>query len=473
MKKVFISGDFNILHPGHIRLLRFAKECGDYLIVGLNNHCAEASKLLMPLDTRKEALHSLKYVDEVMTIDGSVDSVIKKIKPHIVVKGKEFESLSNIEKTVLESYGGKLIFSSGEAFFSYKELGQENNLVQKNIVMPEDFLLRNKISKNSLIELIIKMQSINVVVIGDLIVDEYINCETLGVSQEDPTIVVSPVDSSKYIGGAGIVSSHASKLGGNVEFLSVAGMDENRDFAISILKSTGVESFLLRDDERPTTLKQRYRCRGKTLLRVSKLHQNSISLELQNQIFQKIEKIYKEKKVHLLVFSDFNYGCLPQPLVEKLISLAKGNGTVVIADSQSSSQMGDISRFKGLSLLSPTEYEARASLKNREDGLVVLAEKLGTSANSKNVFLKLGKDGLIIHSRGTKGWSTEQINALNSRPVDVAGAGDSMLVTAGMALACGGSIWEAAVLGSLSAAIQVDRVGNLPISRKDLLHYLE
>jgi bifunctional ADP-heptose synthase (sugar kinase/adenylyltransferase) len=167
----------------------------------------------------------------------------------------------------------------------------------------------------------------------------------------------------------------------------------------------------------------------------------------------------------LLVFSDFNYGCLPQQLVENLIKKAKSSKIYLAADSQSSSQVGDIGRFKGVNLITPTEHEARISTRNREDGLVVLAEQLRQDSNVENVLLKMGEEGLLVHARGvkTEDWVTDRIEALNTMPKDVAGAGDSLLISAAMVLASGGSIWEAACIGSLAAGIQVGQVGNTPI----------
>jgi bifunctional ADP-heptose synthase (sugar kinase/adenylyltransferase) len=174
----------------------------------------------------------------------------------------------------------------------------------------------------------------------------------------------------------------------------------------------------------------------------------------------------------LLVFSDFNYGCLPQALVEQIIDLVTGSGVILAADSQSSSQTGDISRFKGMDLITPTEREARISTRSREDGLVILAEKLRQDAVAKNIFLKLGEDGLFIHAGSSEGMGTlfnDRISALNSISKDVAGAGDSLLITSAMSLASDGSIWEAACLGSLAAAVQVGRVGNTPLTIEELL----
>jgi sugar/nucleoside kinase (ribokinase family) len=127
-----------------------------------------------------------------------------------------------------------------------------------------------------------------------------------------------------------------------------------------------------------------------------------------------------------------------------------------------------------MDLITPTEREARISTRNREDGLVVLAEQLRQQAGANNVLLKLGEEGLLIHAGMDKrdDWLTDRVDALNSAPKDVAGAGDSLLITSAMALACGATIWEAACLGSLAAAVQVGRVGNTPLCVEELLQEL-
>ena len=144
------------------------------------------------------------------------------------------------------------------------------------------------------------------------------------------------------------------------------------------------------------------------------------------------------------------------------------------ADSQSSSQVGDISRFQGMDLLTPTEREARISTRNIEDGLVVLAEALRQQSAAHNILLKLGEEGLLIHAGNGKGddWLTDRVGGLNAAPRDAAGTGDSLLITSALTLASGGNIWEAACLGSLAAAVQVGRVGNTPMRSKELLQEL-
>jgi sugar/nucleoside kinase (ribokinase family) len=124
-------------------------------------------------------------------------------------------------------------------------------------------------------------------------------------------------------------------------------------------------------------------------------------------------------------------------------------------------------------LLTPTEREARLSLRDIESGLVVIAENLRKQANAQNILLKIGEEGVIVYSGNSSDWLTDRIPALNTQPVDVAGAGDSMLVSSSLALATGASIWEAAAIGSLAAAIQVSRIGNIPLHKDEILMALK
>jgi len=205
-------------------------------------------------------------------------------------------------------------------------------------------------------------------------------------------------------------------------------------------------------------------------LRVSHLHQSDINQKLQDQLIEQLEKIIGD--IDLLVFSDFNYGCLPDAVVKKMTEMAKNHQIYIVADSQSSSQIGDVSRYKDISLLTPTEREARIALYDHNSGLVVLAEKLRQKSNVKNILLKLGEEGVLIHAGNNKSseepFLTDRISALNNSPKDVSGAGDSMLITSAMILCIGGSIWDAALFGSVAAALQIGRLGNKPLKLQEL-----
>lgn len=474
-KTVLVSGHFNVIHPGHLRLLRFAKECGTYLTVAVESDRLAGQAAHVRQDLRLDGVQSNSYVDDAFIIDEPVEQVVARLKPDIVIKGKEHEGRANPEADVLKSYGGKLIFGSGEIAFSSLDLlkRESSDIDHAQFNVPKAYIERHRIHKSKLIDLIHSFSRQKILVLGDLIIDEYITCDPLGMSQEDPTIVVSPIDSSRFIGGSGIVAAHAAGFGASVSYISVSGEDEIRTFALDNMREAHVESMLYVDETRPTTLKQRYRSRGRTLFRVSHLHQGAISSGLQQAILERVEQLLPE--LDLLLFSDFNYGCLPQPMVEAICEMAVQHSIMIVADSQSSSQVGDISRFKGMHLITPTEREARISLRNQEDGLVVMAEKLRQQSSAENILLKLGEEGMLVHASdkaAESGFMTDRLGALNPSPKDVAGAGDSLFIVSSLVLTSGGSIWEAAYLGSMAAAIQVSRVGNVPLQMDELVKEL-
>jgi rfaE bifunctional protein kinase chain/domain len=469
MKKVFVSGDFNILHPGHLRLLKFAKESGDYLIVGVNSDAISTKGISQ--DIRLESVKSTSYVDEAFILDEPAAAYIEKHKPDVVVKGREFVHQQNPELDIIQSYGGKLLFSSGEiAFASVDLLKREYEALSFSVEHNERYISRHKIDFKRLEQIVEEFSSLNILVVGDTIVDEYITCEALGMSQEDPTVVVSPLFSDKFIGGAAIVASHAKTLGASVKFISVLGDDANYEYVQDRLDKLGIETFLAKDTTRPTTLKQRFRASTKTLLRVNHLKQHAISVDLEDGILESIRK--NISGVDLIIFSDFSYGVLTKNVIEQVIRYADEKNIMMVADSQSSSQVGDITKFKKMTLVTPTEREIRLSLNDFESGLVVLSENLSKVANSQYIFTTLGAEGIMIYNTNKDELLTDNIEALGKVVKDVSGAGDSLLTCSSMALAVGATIWQSAYLGSLAAAIQVSRIGNIPIEKDNILEEL-
>lgn len=465
----FVSGNFNVVHPGHLRLLNFAAECAEFLVVGV--HDGTAPDTFVEAELRLQGVQAIGVVDHAFTLPlGSVVDLIRALEPEVVVKGKEHESGDNPEKEAIEAYGGRLIFSSGEVVFSSLDVLQrefrERNV--SSIRKPMAFLARHRIEPPRLRSLVEAFAGLKVIVIGDLIVDEYVTCDPLGMSREDPTIVVTPIHTDRFVGGAGIVAAHARGLGANVRFFSLASDDAAMEFARERLKEHGVESHFVIDNSRPTTLKQRFRAGGKTLLRVSHLRQHDIGEE-QQEIFRDA-MMAELAGADLVIFSDFNYGCLPQRLVDEISAECERRSIRMAADSQASSQISNVSRFRNMRLITPTEYEARLAMRDSSSGLVILAESLRRQAAAQNVIITLGAEGALIQAdrNGRHNMATDQLPAFNTSPKDISGAGDSLLTCAAMALALDATIWEAAYLGSMAAACQVARIGNIPLTSAEL-----
>ena len=468
--RVFISGKFNVIHPGHIRLFRLGKELAESLHVALDIEGLSQEEI----DWRVNALRSIDIVDEVHTYTNDNATLILKIKPKIILKGREFRDKENPEKSLIENLGGKLVFGSGINFFSETEFIDKSEVVTglEAIQLPFDFMRRNNIGKD-IVEDFLKVTSrLSVCVLGDLIVDEYINCHPLGMSQEEPTIVVKAIDKKKFIGGAGIVAAHCSALGADTFLISAIGDDEPGAWAKKMVIEYSIKEDLIFDDSRPTTLKQRFRSGPQTLFKLTNLSQEIINTIIQDTIYDKFKSIVGQ--LDLLIFSDFSYGNLPAELVEKIVKLAKENNVLVAADSQSSSQVGNLSKFAGAFLVTPTEREARVELRDQSSGLVILVDDLRDYLKVKNVLLKLGPDGILIRGVGPKNdlLPTEQLEPSNRKPVDTSGAGDSVLAASALALAGGFDIYQSALLGSFIAGIQVGRLGNVPVGQKEILRYL-
>lgn len=464
---VFVSGNFNILHPGHLRLLKFASEVSGALVVGVNSD--DTAGVSMSQTLRLQGVEAIAAVAVAVALTEPPEDFVARLRPDIVVKGKEYADRFNPEQTVVESYGGRVVFSSGEVRFASKALlEREYSETQYSAIRkPADYPSRNGFRIADLAAVPPRFADLKVVVVGDLIVDEYISCDPLGMSQEDPTIVVTPIESKLFVGGAGIVAAHAHGLGAQTRYIAVCGEDDSARFAREELARHGVTADLFVDATRPTTRKQRYRALGKTLLRVNHLRQHSIEPEHQQRLFASTSAALADADI--LLFADYNYGCLPQPLVDALIKRANELGVMMAADSQASSQISDISRFRGMFLITPTEREARLALRDHEAGLAVVADKLQRAAQATNVVVTMGAEGLLIHAPQTGGYRAERLPAFNAAPKDVAGAGDSFFTCTALALRLGIDIWASAYLGSLAAACQVSRVGNLPLSTGELL----
>jgi rfaE bifunctional protein kinase chain/domain len=464
---IFVSGNFNIVHPGHLRLLNFARSCGDILLVGLFNDSAPG--VILAFEDRKATLLGLEAVTGVVGLSPhDLHHVIRILQPHTVVKGKEHEPFPNIEQEVVAEYGGHLIFSAGDRQFSSRDLLRREIQATGVLGLRADntFLREHGLTFSSMAKRVDKFAGSQVIVIGDLIVDEYIYCDPLGMSQEDPTIVVAPIESKKFVGAAGIVAAHLAGLGAKVRYFSVVGNDETCNFAQDLLHTYGVETSFISDDSRPTSLKQRYRVQNKTLLRVSYLRSHDVGPEYWSVLLGNIKDALLSADI--VVFSDFNYGCLPQSFVDAVISLCREQMVPFVADSQASSQLSDVGRFINADFLSATERETRLALNDFRSGLQNVANLLTEKAITRGLFVKLGPEGLILVSR-EKEPRTSSLMALNPNPVDVAGAGDAFLSAAALCRVSGGSLAEAAYIGSIAAAIQVGRLGNIPITRAEIL----
>jgi len=476
VKTVFISGNFSVLHPGHIRLFHLAKRLGQKLVVGINSDLSVVSSMKVPLDLRIESLKSIQMVDEVVVIDSNLVEVIKKLKPDFVLKGKEHEMHENLEEKIVNEYGGKLVFGSGDFAMSSEDylIGYFSNFSINSNEIVTSFFKRHNINKDRILSLLTSIKSLNLLVIGDLIIDEYIDCESIGLSQEDPAVVFRPINEKKFVGGAGIVALHSASIGVSTSFLTYAGNNEEVTFARSSFDEKKINTYFIPDGQRNTIIKKRYRSAGKTQFRLTIHEDSAISNKSKSTFIDTALKLIDN--VDVLIFSDFNYGLLDKDTVEKLINKARQKNIFIAADCQISSQIADYLKYSNVDLVTPTEHEARVTLRDSSSGLAQIAIEFQKLLKVSKLFITLGRDGLMFQETSGNEKSpfiTDLIPALANNTVDTAGAGDSMLVFASLALAAGATISEAGYLGSLAAGIQVSRVGNTPLIIEEIMDAIQ
>ena len=290
-------------------------------------------------------------------------------------------------------------------------------------------------------------------------------------SAEAPVLVVRELQRKNYVGGASIVASHIKALGAKCNFLSVVGNDDYADILREELIDQGINCHLIVDNSRPTTFKKRYVVENQKLFRVSRLNDHLLDQEIENQIIKKLEEI--APNVDGIVVSDFVYGVITPKIIKKILKLSKKHKLKVFGDIQCSSQIGMITKFNNFSLLCPNEREARIALQDKDSGLEILSNKLISYTNCERLIMKLGPQGFIAYDKLSQGQHVSQsFPTLSVNPLDVSGAGDSLLAIMAIALSKKNKFMHSAALACCIASIAVENMGNQPIKRSVLSDFV-
>ena len=277
---VHCHGGFHILHPGHIRHLKWAKSQGRLLSVGVTADPPDrqGGANQVPAALRAENLAHLEFVDYVLIYSGEVPELLSKLKPDIYVKGNEYRDAEEAfvdERAAVEAYGGEIRFSSGDVVY---EPIQSRTVEQIAPLDPSAraFCARHGITTRRVRKMISAMKGKQILVVGETIVDEYVHCDPLGMSSDSATVVVRPSGTDLFLGGAGIVAQHVASMGAKPIFFSVVGQDVHADFARAELERRDIDYRLVVDESRPTIHKKRFLSGGKKLLNVNSFRDQDI-----------------------------------------------------------------------------------------------------------------------------------------------------------------------------------------------------
>jgi len=479
-KVIMCHGTFDIVHPGHVRHLLYAKSKGDLLIASLtaDTHIVKANfRPFVPQELRAFNLAALEVVDFVI-IDNDPTPIknLSIIQPDYFAKGYEYtrdglHPRTLEEKLAVEAYGGEIIFTPGDIVYSSSHI-IETEPPSIAIERLMALLAAENLNFDSLRDGLDKLRGIRVHVVGDTIVDSYTHTVLVGGMTKTPTMSVRYDNRSDFVGGAGIVAKHLKSAGAEVVFSTVLGDDSLAEFVLEDLKTAGVNTMPIIDRTRPTTHKNAIIAGGYSLLKIDTLDNRSISERIVDTLGQQLE----ETSADIVVFSDFRHGIFNRDTITPLTN-AIPTGAFKVADSQVASRWGNILEFRGFDLITPNEREARFALGDQDSVVRPLGLELYQQAGCKVLILKLGGRGLMTFRATPKNdedvRSFFALDTFADRVVDAVGSGDALLAYAALSLYATKNTVIASVLGSLAAAVECEHEGNVPVRPKDVIDTLD
>jgi rfaE bifunctional protein kinase chain/domain len=473
-KVIMCHGVFDVVHPGHVRHLAYAKSKVDLLIASITSdrHIKKGVyRPHVPENLRALNLAAFEMVDYVI-VDENPKPLenLEVIKPDFFAKGFEYSSdglppATQEEMDVVETYGGQLMFTPGDVVYSSSnliDLAAPNIKIEKLITIMHDAGINFSDLRNFLTE----FSGVKVHVVGDTIVDSYTRTTLIGGQTKTPTLSVLFQDKENYVGGAGIVSQHLCAAGADVVFSTVLGDDELKNFVFEGLTESGVDCRAIIDPTRPTTNKNAIIAGGYRLLKVDTLDNRAISDNTLNDIVESIRNIDTDA----VLFSDFRHGIFNQATVQELTNAIPDN-IFCAADSQVASRWGNITEFRNFDLITPNEREARFALADQDSTVGVLAGTLVSETQCKALILKLGDRGVFVSQNNAKKSSDSyfSIDSFADNVVDPVGAGDALLAYATLAMITSKSLVVGSILGSMAAAVECEIDGNVPVKTEDVV----
>ena len=472
-KVIMCHGVFDVVHPGHIRHLLYAKSKADIVIASLTAdvHIMKGEyRPHIPEDLRAVNLAAFEVIDYVLIDENDTPMEnIAFLQPDYFAKGYEYVSngmplKTSQESEIVESYGGEIIFTPGDIVYSsssFINLAAPTINIEKLLMLMES----KKISFDDLRHEVLNLSGKKIHIIGDTIVDSYTQTSMIGGQTKTPTISVKYESKTDFVGGAGIVAKHLCAAGADVEFTTVLGDDELKNFVLADFEKTGVKCNAIIDETRPTTNKNAIVTAGYRMLKIDTLDNSSIGDHILEELTEKINST----KVDSVIFSDFRHGIFNRRTIPSLIESIP-EGVYRVADSQVASRWGNITDFKGFDLITPNEREARFATGDQDSGIRPLASNVYDEAECKFLILKLGDKGLLAcdSEEHESPNSYFVIDSFVEHLVDAVGSGDALLAYATLVMLSSGSKIKSSIIGAMAAACLCEKDGNIPISPSDV-----
>jgi len=303
-----------------------------------------------------------------------------------------------------------------------------------------------------------------VLVLGDLILDQFIWGKVERISPEAPVPVVWIDRESFMPGGASNVANNIAALGGKVDIVGIVGNDERGAILKSELDQRGIgTSGIIRDKTRPTILKTRVIAHKQQVVRIDK----EVSLAVNKRLIGKLANIVKNKldNIDILIIEDYGKGTITSELLKIIIPLARKKRKIVAVDPKEE----HFSLYKGVDVITPNHKEASiasgvniANKKTLDEAGKLLLKKLKCST----VLITLGERGMSVFKEGVR---PVHIPTLAQEVFDVSGAGDTVVGVFSLSLASGATGVQAAHIANVAAGIVVGKIGIAVVDQDELI----
>lgn len=331
----------------------------------------------------------------------------------------------------------------------------------------------------NLIKIINSFSKVNILVIGDLILDEYIWGDVSRISPEAPVPIVWAKKRTFVPGGAANVANNLQSFGAKVSVAGVVGQDSNRTIMLKELKSRKIDvSAIVQEKGRYTTLKSRVLARNQQLMRIDWEHTEPIQKSTRDKLVEYIEK--NIRKFDGIVIEDYGKGLFTDDFIKSIIGMARGLGKIVTVDPKED----NFESYYGVTAITPNRKEAENAIRylkirDKENKFKFYKSKLETDEDIQKagfaILAHLGLESLLI-TLGEQGmWLFEKsgkdkhIPTVAQEVFDVSGAGDTTIATFTLALASGASKIDAAYLANFASGIVVGKVGTATTTKEELI----
>ena len=322
------------------------------------------------------------------------------------------------------------------------------------------------LARERVLQLIQRMRSSRVVVVGDIMLDRYLIGDTERLSPEAPVPVVTVAERHAALGGAANVAANVAAMGARCFLVGTVGDDGDgatirQELAVARLE----DRFVLTIAGRPTTSKTRIVARGQQIVRID----DEVDSLLEGQDLARLTAAAREAlaDADALLLEDYNKGALSPALILAIMEVARRRGIPIVVDPK----YRQFFEYAGATVFKPNRRElesalgAAVDLKNGN----VLPDVL-TRLKVDNLLVTLGADGMLLV---TKDGSLTQIPSIARQIFDVSGAGDTVTAWLGTALAAGATVREAAQLANYAAGVEVGKRGVATVSPEEVLAVYE